>query len=419
MDKTYWREFYSRHKIGVEPSLFAKLVYKNYLLESINCDTNKYTKSNAPSLLELGCGNGRDSLYFANNGIDTTAIDQVREEIEYLNDYVASLLEKDKSSQKDTNTIDTNANAESLSQSKTQKTNIQNNPYFLCGDFTQLDSFGFQQQFDCIYSRFTLHSISKAQQDKTLADCLKYCKDGGILAIEVRGEKNSLCGKGKAVENEANAFIYDNHYRRFLNFTQTLQEIETLRFIDKGHSVLSDKSLSNTANTRIVDSVSLESETDSFESKRDFSFATQTQDDKILEFNNTDSQAEGFLSDFQGCEAFCAETSLEGCCTNKKQISLKSTKKPTLDIVAGGGGYKMPLLIALRFSMPEKIRALHHLMVKTTTLFALSQERSVVSLKAIFTLHLELISKLNLESRHRFINNSLFAPSTKPSRIAL
>ena len=51
MDKTYWREFYSRHKIGVEPSLFAKFVYKNYLLESTNCDTNKYAKSNAPSLL--------------------------------------------------------------------------------------------------------------------------------------------------------------------------------------------------------------------------------------------------------------------------------------------------------------------------------------------------------------------------------
>ena len=206
MDKTYWREFYSRHKIGVEPSLFAKFVYKNYLLESINCDTNKRTKSNAPSLLELGCGNGRDSLYFANNGIDTTAIDQVQEEIEFLNGYAKTL------------------------QDSKQSPQTQNAPRFLCGDFTQLDDFSFQQQFDCIYSRFTLHSINKAQQDKTLADCLKYCKNGGILSVEVRGEKNSLCGKGKAVESETSAFIYDNHYRRFLNFTQTLQEIESLRF---------------------------------------------------------------------------------------------------------------------------------------------------------------------------------------------
>ena len=217
MDKTYWRDFYSRHKIGVKPSLFAKFVYKNYLLESINCDTNKRTKSNTPSLLELGCGNGRDSLYFANNGIDTTAIDQVQEEIAFLNDYVETQQDSKQSHTEST-------------QEAEQRSDSQNNPHFLCGDFTQLDSFSFQQQFDCIYSRFTLHSINKAQQDKTLADCLKYCKNGGILAIEVRGEKNSLCGKGKAVEGETNAFIYDNHYRRFLNFTQTLQEIETLRF---------------------------------------------------------------------------------------------------------------------------------------------------------------------------------------------
>ena len=217
MDKTYWREFYSRHKIGVEPSLFAKFVYKNYLLESTNCDTNKYAESNALSLLELGCGNGRDSLYFANNGIDTTAIDQVQEEIAFLNDYVETQQDSKQSHTEST-------------QEAEQRLDSQNNPHFLCGDFTQLDSFSFQQQFDCIYSRFTLHSVNKAQQDKTLADCLKYCKEGGILAIEVRGEKNSLCGKGKAVEGETNAFIYDNHYRRFLNFTQTLQEIESLRF---------------------------------------------------------------------------------------------------------------------------------------------------------------------------------------------
>ncbi len=79
----------------------------------------------------------------------------------------------------------------------------------------------------------------------------------------------------------------------------------------------------------------------------------------------------------------------------------------------------MLLLIALRFSMQEKIKALHHLMVKMTTLFALSQERSVVSLKAIFTLHFELISKLSLESSHSFTNNSPFTLSTKPSRTAL
>lgn len=319
MDKTYWREFYSRHKIGVEPSLFAKLVYKNYLLESINCDTNKYAESNAPSLLELGCGNGRDSLYFANNGIDTTAIDQVQEEVEFLNGYAKTL------------------------QDSKQSPQTKNIPRFLCGDFAQLDSFSFQRQFDCIYSRFTLHSVSKAQQDKTLADCLKYCKDGGILSVEVRGEKNSLCGKGKAVENETNAFIYDNHYRRFLNFTQTLQEIKSLRFS------------SNNATQWVF---------------------------------------------------------------NKKTDNTSNTQADTRIITTGGGGIMLSLT-ALKFSMQKKIMALHHLMVKMTTLSALSQERSVASLKAILTLHRKLTSKLSLESSHSFTNNSLFTLSTKPSRIAL
>ena len=81
MDKTYWREFYSRHKIGVEPSLFAKFMYENYLLPigqgfsvaDFNTDfTNKNIRfpqeiqsleSHVPSLLELGCGMGRWSLF--------------------------------------------------------------------------------------------------------------------------------------------------------------------------------------------------------------------------------------------------------------------------------------------------------------------------------------------------------------------
>lgn len=298
MDKTYWRDFYSRHKIGVKPSLFAKFVYKNYLLESINCDTNKRTKSNTPSLLELGCGNGRDSLYFANNGIDTTAIDQVQEEIAFLNDYVETQQDSKQSHTEST-------------QEAEQRSDSQNNPHFLCGDFTQLDSFSFQQQFDCIYSRFTLHSISKAQQDKTLADCLKYCKDGGILAIEVRGEKNSLCGKGKAVEGETNAFIYDNHYRRFLNFTQTLQEIETLRF---------------SSNNAMQETI------------------------------------------------------------NQKADDTSNTQADTHTITMGGGGVICLLCIVLKLFTQWKTKALHHLMVKMTTLSALSQERSALSFSVVSVL---------------------------------
>ena len=45
--------------------------------------------------------------------------------------------------------------------------------------------------------------------------------------------------------------------------------------------------------------------------------------------NTTATTAEVSLSDFQGCEAFCAETSHKGLSTSKKQTSLKNTKETT------------------------------------------------------------------------------------------
>ena len=45
--------------------------------------------------------------------------------------------------------------------------------------------------------------------------------------------------------------------------------------------------------------------------------------------NTTATTAEVSLSDFQGCEAFCVETSHKGLSTSKKQISLKNTKETT------------------------------------------------------------------------------------------
>ena len=71
------------------------------------------------------------------------------------------------------------------------------------------------------------------------------------------------------------------------------------------------------------------SEISSIESKQDFS-CLHTQNDRTTKsINSIDNSAEVSLSDFQGCEAFCAETSHKGLSTSKKQISLKNTKETT------------------------------------------------------------------------------------------
>lgn len=51
-------------------------------------------------------------------------------------------------------------------------------------------------------------------------------KNGGILAIEARGKKNSLYQKGQEVQKDA--FIYEQHYRRFLDFDNSIDEIKNI-----------------------------------------------------------------------------------------------------------------------------------------------------------------------------------------------
>jgi len=203
MDKNYWESYYKTRR---NPRRVCSL-FTEFVLE-------KYLKVSSANLLELGCGNGRDSLYFAKHGIKVTAIDQAQDEIIYLQ-----------------NLLKTNAHNADINDTNPTSdiTPTDENPRFIYGDFTKLDSFGFNGEFDCIYSRFTLHSIDKTSQDKTLSSALALLKEGGILAIEARGFKNSLYGKGKAVSGEKDAFFYDNHYRRFLDFKETIREIQSLR----------------------------------------------------------------------------------------------------------------------------------------------------------------------------------------------
>jgi SAM-dependent methyltransferase len=57
---------------GNEPSRFAILCYE------------QFEKSNAKRILELGCGQGRDTLFFASNGLDVYALDSSKVAVDNL-----------------------------------------------------------------------------------------------------------------------------------------------------------------------------------------------------------------------------------------------------------------------------------------------------------------------------------------------
>lgn len=180
MDKNYWSLYYARQNLELQPSLFAKEIVSIVKQESHN-------------LVELGCGNGRDAVYFANSGFNVLAIDQVEEEINFLKSCYQYL------------------------------TNIR----FLCADFTDYE---INEKFDVVYSRFTLHSISAEQEKKVLNNAYNILNNKGYICIEARGQKNEIFKKGIPVEGEKDAFILDNHYRRFINFDLICKEIISIGF---------------------------------------------------------------------------------------------------------------------------------------------------------------------------------------------
>lgn len=180
MDNNYWENFYSKQNAELKPSLFA--IYVNNLFDG-----------KLKNIIELGCGNGRDSIFFANNQHDVLAIDQCKSEISFLQNQYKQL----------------------------------NNITFRCDDFTSLD---LDNKYDVVYSRFTLHSINKQEEQRVLKWTYESLNDDGLFCIEVRGQKNEIYRLGAAVDNEPDAFIYDNHYRRFLDFDVLCSDLKKLGF---------------------------------------------------------------------------------------------------------------------------------------------------------------------------------------------
>lgn len=196
-DKGYWQQFYVNHMQAGEASHFAKFCMENYF-------------KSGQSLIELGCGNGRDSLYFAGNALSVIGIDQCDNVIDFLRQHQNHSLK------------------------------------FQCADFTKLSLCDSQEgHYDIVYSRFTLHSITQEQQNRVLRWVRSSLKNGGIFAIEVRGHKNSLYKMGIPVVDEKDAFIFESHYRRFLKFDTFLSELQDFKIIyameDKGFAPFKDE----------------------------------------------------------------------------------------------------------------------------------------------------------------------------------
>ena len=164
----YWNKFYKANGVVHKPSFFAQHVEDNYF-------------EHGKTLLELGCGNGRDALFFAEKGKRVSALDLSAQTIQSL----SSLNVK---------------NAEFFNQ-----------------DFSQLSKF---KNFDYVYSRFTLHSIDEETERMVFQQLTKVLKSGGLFLLEARSLKDEELAKT----------FGRGHFRRYLDFEETVDKIERLNF---------------------------------------------------------------------------------------------------------------------------------------------------------------------------------------------
>lgn len=179
-DREYWNSYYKNIQ-GKEnkPSNFAVEV-ENRLI------TNAH-------ILELGCGNGRDSLYFISKGHNVIGIDGSNTAIEILNNITSDV----------------------------------SGALFVCENFVKCKTL-YQMQYDCIYSRFTLHAITEEQEDELLSNVRGALNKGGFFCIEARTIHDDIYGKGREVAH--NAFIYNNHFRRFIDVDKFKNKLNRMGF---------------------------------------------------------------------------------------------------------------------------------------------------------------------------------------------
>ncbi|MDO5851999.1 MAG: methyltransferase domain-containing protein [Methanobacteriaceae archaeon] len=171
-DKKYWDEYYKKHSQPSMPSSFAKFVREKLEPEK--------------TLIELGCGNGRDSLYFSKKNIKITAVDQITSEINYLNKYYAN-----------------------------------KNLTFKDDDFTNLNK---DIKYDYIYSRFTFHSINSKKEERVIQWIGSQLNIDGRFFLEVRSIKDPMFKKGKQISDNENV---TTHYRRYLKLDDIIKKLES------------------------------------------------------------------------------------------------------------------------------------------------------------------------------------------------
>lgn len=175
----FWENFYKKDTLIYKPLSFAKFIKKKFI--------NKEIKT----LLDIGCGNERDTFYFSKYVKDILSIDNSRQAI-----------------------IQNKNNKRVKNNIAFVKKNILNGP----GDSVK--------NWPCVCKIF-LDTINYRNEDIFLKILKKILNKKTIVALEFRTTKDQLLQKG--IKISTNEGLTD-HYRRFVDVSDFLKKLNKLNF---------------------------------------------------------------------------------------------------------------------------------------------------------------------------------------------
>ncbi len=185
MKRKYWEIYYKKKKKLFKPSNFSKFINKKKII-------NK--KSN---ILEMGCGDGRDSFYFSKTAQNIVAVDSSLEIIRKNNIYKIN-------------------------------NNIKNIK-FLCVNVAIKNQFKLlvkEKKFNIVYARFFLHAINE-KSEKNLFKNFDLLSKKIVYFFEFRTSKDDLINHGKKISKYERM---TSHYRRFINTNDFIKKIKKMNF---------------------------------------------------------------------------------------------------------------------------------------------------------------------------------------------
>ena len=197
-----WDKVYSNDSafFGEEPSVFAQKCYSNF------------KRYDVKRLLELGCGQGRDTIFFASNGFDVHAIDASKVAIENINQKIR------------------------------QKNISLDLRHFKARQTLPYDS----SYFDAVYSHmFYNMRFTDEELGFLFKESHRVLKNNGLLYFSVRSDKDVLYNKGKKIDNyvyEINGFqirffttrqiqLFLENYFEIKNIEESYEEPVNLYFV--------------------------------------------------------------------------------------------------------------------------------------------------------------------------------------------